>query len=473
MGLYKYKLNTDFSVKDLSINNIKQLFNKLNSINIYRIKRIIILLIVILLAFLIKDYYNFSKIKWNTIPEYKHSVYAHMFFLIGVVISFFLVNINFKENSWYKNFPVYFAVFVILSGCFYITYSYVIRKGLIAIFAFGAFGVAISIYLKHLYSIIFFALYYTAFIVLIFSIQISERLLSSYFVNSTIIITMSVFISISIYNIKVRDIVSEMIVEEQNDKLEVKNVELKSISLMKDNFVAMVNHDLKNVMSSILSSTKYILKNDLPDEFKEYVELLNKTTKTLLKLADDFLQVSLFESGKIKLDLSEVDLDELIHDVINTYSFMINSKEININCIIKNSENVIIDREKMYTVLSNLISNAIKFTHKGKNIDVICGSKNENIEIHVIDNGIGIHEEEIERIFNLYEKAKQNENNAIKGTGLGLAICRQIVNLHKGTINVTSEVGQGSDFCIKIPFLNINENDKLLGKFQENEKIKI
>ncbi len=450
-------------MNSLSDEKVYKVKHELAEINMQRIKQLSFILIFIMCVLLIYDYYNYTRGYWAANPGYLHLTYARFIFIFGLGLLLALIKFNSYQNIYIlKHIIIHLSVIVLLGCSFYITYAYILINGLITVFALGAFGLAIVIYLNPVSSFIYYFIYYGALILLSFSIDLPPRRPSSYLINSTIIITISFYVSRSVYKMKIKDIIRGIVIEEQNAKLESKNNELKSLSSMKDNFVAMVNHDLKNVMGSILSSTKYILKSDLSDEFKEYVYLLNKTTKTLLKLADDFLQVALFESGKIKLDFQVVNLRSLVDDVINTFSFIFENRNIKTICEINRDIDLEIDPEKIYTVFSNLISNSLKFTQSGGKIKIFEQRKEECIEIHVIDEGIGIPNEKLEKIFLPYEKVQLEGIDGEKGTGLGLAICRQIIELHNGKINVKSELGKGSDFFFSIPFKSGKKNEKLI-----------
>ncbi len=427
---------------------------ELNKISIRRIKYFSLILIVLAVALLrFFDYPKYIAGLFRINQGYIHLTITHFAYITFSLIVFIIIVLKSKIQSFKipNNVIITTYTSLCLLASLYGTYADLLIVGSIEIYLMGGFGMAIMMNIKPKTAFIMYLLYYISFVIAASTLNFYANQLLKYYFNSFIITLVCYFTSSSLYKIRVKELTRAILINNQTQELEKKNQELINLSEMKNNFVAMVNHDLKNVMGSLFSSTSYLLKRKLPNEFREYVELLNRTTKTLLQIAEDFLQVSLFESGKIKLNLSEVNFNEIIHEIINTYSVIQKNKNVNIKCNINCSIIVKIDKEKIYTVLRNLISHALKFTGEGKSIFIKCEQINGQIELHFIDNGPGKDENEIEHIFGFYKKKTNYDNDGLIASGLGLAICKKIIELHKGSISVKSKKGQGNDFCIKLP----------------------
>ncbi len=438
-----------------------QIHGELVQINVKRIKPLCY--IIFILAALLIFFRDIPHLQGKYSRGYSNLFLAHFSFIFNTSLILVLIKIYFQfdKNVFFGKFIIYYTIISLLFTCFYATYADMLITNDIIIFQMGALGVAVMVYIKPINSVIIYSAYQLSLIIMISLPVFQESPNNLHYINSAVIILASVLISASLYKMSVRDLIRGFIIEDKKCELEATNVQLKNLSVMKDNFVAMVNHDLKNIMGSIASSTKFLLKRKLPDNFRDYITVLNKTTNTLLKLSDDFLQVSMFQSGRIKLNLSFINLNELIEDVIKTYELIIKSQNKILKRDFAEDITVELDREKMFTVFSNLISNAIKFTRQGDTIKIIAEKTNGTIKIRVIDNGIGIPHDKIGKIFLPYEKVTIKGAKNKHSTGLGLSICKHIVELHNGEIYAESTENVGSNFYFYIP-IKFNKNEKLI-----------
>jgi len=211
------------------------------------------------------------------------------------------------------------------------------------------------------------------------------------------------------------------------------------------------SHDLKGPLRTIKSFTQIISKN-LQDRLKEEEKDL---FKFVLEASDDLesLIVQLVTFSKISqspLTFSEVDLANLVELIKLNFRKQIELSGATIN-IKHNNQKIRADKDKINLVFENLIKNAIKFQPKGQKpvIDIQIAEKEEYLEVSISDNGIGIDEEYFETIFFPFEKL--HGNSEYKGSGIGLSICEQVINDHKGTLSVTSEINKGSTFSFTLP----------------------
>lgn len=228
------------------------------------------------------------------------------------------------------------------------------------------------------------------------------------------------------------------------------SAELRNALEQRQYLMDMVAHDIRSpLMSSqvaleILSDPRI---GDLPDKVKRQIDALSRNTKRLTALTTDLLTVDKLEAGKLDVHPAEMDAKEAVQEAIDSLYELAKKKKIE---LVNECEEMVIyaDRIRLGQVLTNLISNAIKFSPENVDVTVRSSKDRETVTLLVIDKGPGIELLEQEKVF---EKYAQLENGAGKGFGLGLAICKLIVEAHGGTINVKSKAGQGCTFWFRLP----------------------
>jgi signal transduction histidine kinase/ligand-binding sensor domain-containing protein len=261
-----------------------------------------------------------------------------------------------------------------------------------------------------------------------------------------ILAVVSVFLS-RIKNLKDQKVLLEKLVA-------IKTDELNELSSSKDKFFSIIAHDLRNPFNTIIGFSE-ILKEEIktgnPAKNEEYAALINTSAVQTLRLLENLLEWANSQTGKIKFTPEPIRLSVLLNEESGMLHDMAAGKGIELKSSV--SENVIIlaDKNMLKTILRNLISNAIKFTHIDGKVEVDAIIKNKSAEISVSDNGIGMTKETMAKIFridvNHSTRGTQNE----KGTGLGLFLCKEFVEKHGGEIWVESESGKGSIFRFTIP----------------------
>lgn len=235
--------------------------------------------------------------------------------------------------------------------------------------------------------------------------------------------------------------------------------ERKRIEKMKDEFVSTVSHELRTPLTSIRGALSLVLSGvlkDAPDKANELLETASRNTERLMHLINDILDMQKIEAGKLEFSISDVNLMEAIEkSVADNLSY---AKQYHVNIELGNKiENVIvkIDPLRLAQIMSNLLSNAAKFSTKNSSVFIHCNIEGQLAKISVVDTGVGIPEEYFDKIFH---KFSQNDASATKekgGTGLGLAISKEMIESMGGSIDFTSTLGKGSSFNIYIP---INES---------------
>ncbi len=243
--------------------------------------------------------------------------------------------------------------------------------------------------------------------------------------------------------------------------LHKKNAELKKINEQKNRVLGIAAHDLRSPVANIKIISDLLLErlNGLVEvDYLELVGHVYSSSKFILKLLNDLLDISAIESGKLELNYEATNIKDLIEYNVKLNSNLAGKKRIE---LVFNSDEVVpkimVDRIKIEQVLNNLLSNAVKFSFPESKINVNLRVDDNFVTVSVSDRGQGIPEHELDKIFKPFDKSSVKATHGEKTTGLGLAIVWNIIKGHKGKIWVESEVGNGATFHFKLP-LNVKVN---------------
>jgi signal transduction histidine kinase len=229
------------------------------------------------------------------------------------------------------------------------------------------------------------------------------------------------------------------------------NERLVEADLLKDEFVALISHDLRTPLTSILGYLELTLEDDLPERQRGYLEIVDRNAQRLLRLVSDLLFVARLEAGQLELHETELDLAAVAQQSVLEAEPRAAAGGITITCETEPVPGVAADRGRIFQLFDNLVSNAIKFTPQGGSVRVSVAPSNGAVRLEVADTGIGIPEGEQRRLFERFFRASTAAERQIQGTGLGLYIARAIVEAHGGEISFESEPGRGTAFRIDIP----------------------
>lgn len=229
--------------------------------------------------------------------------------------------------------------------------------------------------------------------------------------------------------------------------------QLIELNATKDMFFRIISHDLRGPISILLSFTGLMVNHIdrlSTEEMKDYLSQLNKKTAVASKLLENLLLWARSQSGEIEHNPEEIPLAELINEQAELFNSDLQNKQIEFTSQIEENCLIYADKNMINTVLRNLCSNAIKFTPEKGKISVKCQPSNNHFEISVIDNGVGIKPEHIDKIFRIdkYYSTKGTANE--KGSGLGLILCKEFVEKNGGKIWVDSNVQTGSSFTFTV-----------------------
>ena len=243
-------------------------------------------------------------------------------------------------------------------------------------------------------------------------------------------------------------------------ELQKKNIQLDQLNQLKNQFLGMAAHDLRNPISSILTFSEFVLESDdyvISDDLRKILELIKTSSDFMLRLLEELLDVVKIESGKLQLNFENVCLEDFLRKNIELNALLADKKQIKIVLNIPQPlPNIAIDPIKIEQVLNNLISNAIKYSYMETTVTVSAFSTEQHVLISVKDQGQGIPENELNKIFVPFSKISVRGTAGEKSTGLGLSIVKRIVTGHLGRIWVESESGKGSCFYFTLPLKNIS-----------------
>jgi signal transduction histidine kinase len=237
---------------------------------------------------------------------------------------------------------------------------------------------------------------------------------------------------------------AQRLLTEQNERL-------READRLKDEFVALISHDLRTPLTSITGYVELALEDDLSDDVRGYLQVVARNAERLLALVNDLLFVARLQAGEMSLEPDEVDLTKVVRDGVRSMEPRAAAKGVTLTCAVEAVPAVRADRGRVLQLLDNLVSNAIKFTPAGGSVHVSLGRAGDCVALEVADSGIGIAPEDQRRLFERFFRAENAVERQVPGTGLGLYISRVIADAHQGKLTVRSELDLGSTFRLELP----------------------
>jgi two-component system sensor histidine kinase VicK len=231
--------------------------------------------------------------------------------------------------------------------------------------------------------------------------------------------------------------------------------EEKRVQNMQKEFVANVSHELKTPLASIKSYTETILDGDVDERTtKGFLGIVNSEADRMARIVRDLLQLSRIDGNRMDWNMEEQDITFIVKGVIDKLKLEAKKKRIKLIAdLAEFLDNVNCDKHRIEQVLINVLSNAIKYTHRGGKVTIQTGKLDSNVFIRVQDTGIGIPEEFLPRIFERFFRVDKARSREMGGTGLGLSIAKEIVEAHGGSISAASSKGSGTEILVMLPLL--------------------
>jgi len=229
---------------------------------------------------------------------------------------------------------------------------------------------------------------------------------------------------------------------------------VQRLEKIRQDFVANVSHELKTPIASIKGYSETLLSGALEDKAhaKDFLNIIYNESERLARLLDDLLSLSKIESGKLTMNLKATPLPPIIHKVVASMEIQAEQKSITLTIKLPEKiPQVLADETRITQVLFNLIDNAIKYTPQNGRIEISAAVQAAEVQVRVSDNGIGIAEKEIPRVFERFYRVDKGRSRELGGTGLGLSIVKHIVKAHHGDISIQSQEAQGTAFIFTVP----------------------
>ncbi|HEY8029648.1 MAG TPA: HAMP domain-containing sensor histidine kinase [Gaiellaceae bacterium] len=238
-------------------------------------------------------------------------------------------------------------------------------------------------------------------------------------------------------------------------RLTQKNEELVQADLLKDEFIALVSHDLRTPLTSIIGYVELALDEDgsapLDDERKRYIEVVARSSDRLLRLVDDLLLAARLQSGRFVLSVDDADLQSVAADALDEMHARADRKRVSLFLSCEGPVRIECDRRRLLQLLDNLVGNAVKFTPEGGRVELRVERTLNGAAVEVRDTGVGISPGEEERIFDRFYRSPSAVNGQVPGTGLGLFIARAIAERHGGSLVARQREEGGSIFRLELP----------------------
>ena len=228
--------------------------------------------------------------------------------------------------------------------------------------------------------------------------------------------------------------------------------ERKLDEIRKNDFIGMASHELKTPLTSlnaIMQVTSAKLKHSNDPFLASAMDRANTQVKKMTSMINGFLNISRLEAGKLLIEKEPFDLNQLLREVFDETQLIVNTHKVRL--MQSGVVNLIADKDKINSVVSNLVSNAVKYSPRGKSIEIGSEIQQDTVVVYVKDEGMGINPQDLPRIFDRYYRVEGDDTRHISGFGIGLYLCAEIIRRHDGKIWAESEVGKGSTFYFSLP----------------------
>lgn len=410
---------------------------------------------------------------WLNIHDGNHNEYlwrigiimAHslvILILAAVYVSIYFNRKAKKPNKLLSDFLVHAGyLFILIAGALIANIDQMVTNAISPYFVVCIF-IPIIIIISPVYSLVYFIISYFTFLGLLPFFQHDTNILLSNISNGLTAAAFGFALSMNLWLMNVARLRQGNIIIQQKEKLEDQNAslvklseELKKKNKSKDSFFSILAHDLRSPVTGFIGLTKIIadeVESLSPKQIKEMAITMNMSANEIFRLLNNLLEWSKIQRGYITFNPEELNLASLIDSCLQLYKAPAKEKEINISTQVTKNITLSADRHMLEIILRNLISNALKFTHRGGNILVSAEAcADGNVKLVVKENGQGMTPEIAESLFEISSSINRKGTSGEPSSGLGLVLCKEFITKHNGTIQVESEPGKGSSFTVTLP----------------------
>jgi signal transduction histidine kinase/DNA-binding NarL/FixJ family response regulator len=301
----------------------------------------------------------------------------------------------------------------------------------------------------------------------------------AYFIYAIIIVAIVWFIvKLNASKLEREKLALAKTVEERTEKITEQADRLKAIDEKRSTFFANISHELKTPLTLINTPLERLIYEEKIDdeEVRKTIQMAVRNGESLLSLVEEILDLAKMDEGKLKLKENPIRLNELLEFMLTSYHSAFVQKAIvfNYNFELKKSLALLLDGDRITKIINNLLSNALKFTPNGGQIDlsVVEGTKPNTLIIKLMDNGMGIPPEDLPYVFDRYYQSEQPKRQVVGGTGIGLALAKELAILHGGSILVESRLNVGTIFSLELPIKEVKEETLVPLTGTESKRLK-
>jgi len=393
--------------------------------------------------------------------------YGHIISLIFICLWLIVMKVDKKNNNNKRNNLMCYAIInIVIYWAIFMALNSLNLSGQISAYFMGILGVSICVYLTPLESYI---ILFTSFIIFVcgLGLMVSDTtMLVSHIINSFIVIIVSRIASrVSYYNF-IKNFINKKAILESKSELEATNLRLREYEKLRTDFFANISHELRTPVNVIYSAEQMIdvnLKNkDFEQEkIDKYLKMIKQNSYRLIRLINNLIDISKIDATVFEIKPINCDIVSTVENITMSVSEYIESRNISLTFDTEVEEKVIAcDPDKIERIVLNLLSNAIKFTPKNGEVFVKLYLSENKLCISVKDTGIGIAEDMRELIFDRFIQVDKSISRSREGSGIGLSLVKSLVELHGGSVQVNSVLGQGSEFIFSLPDVLIEDTVK-------------
>jgi len=434
--------------------------------NLERCKIMCKMLLGIDLALLVVDVL-FKSIFTNKGNAVVNLYYGHIISLIFICLWLIVMKVNEKNNNHVRdNLMCYVIINIVIYWAVFMALNSLNLSGQISAYFMGILGVSICVYLTPLES---YSILLTSFIIFIcgLGLMVSENtILISHIINSFIVIIVSRIASRASYYNFLKNFMNKKTILESKNELEATNLRLREYEKLRTDFFANISHELRTPVNVIYSAEQMIDVNLKSENFEQeklnkYLKMIKQNSYRLIRLINNLIDISKIDATVFEIKRVNCDIVSTVENITMSVSDYIENRNILLIFDTEVEEKVIAcDPDKIERIVLNLLSNAIKFTPKDGEIFVKLYLKENQVCISVKDTGIGISEEMRELIFDRFIQVDKSISRSREGSGIGLSLVKSLVELHGGSVQVSSVLGQGSEFIFSLPDVLIEDTVK-------------
>lgn len=284
----------------------------------------------------------------------------------------------------------------------------------------------------------------------------TPKLILSIGVLISVILAILVLVILLLNNKTKKALIEKLKIEKQQVIIESRSTEAMNTAKAKTEFLSNMSHEIRTPLNGVLWMINFLLNSKLNEEQKELAQTVQISSQSLLQIINDILDLNKIEAGKLDIELISINLINHLHQLDNMYQ-IISKKNNNqfilvLSSILEDDKFVKIDPTRLTQILNNLINNSFKFTKNGI-VKLLVYKSGDQLYFEVSDTGIGMTEEQVQKLFSPYQQGDISVSRRFGGTGLGLSICKNLLMLMNGKINCSSTLGKGSVFSFSLPFI--------------------